>query len=179
MKGIAVIDIVFVVLALILTVRCALRGFVEELLSMASVVLGLLAALFFYKNGAAFIAEKFMPDIKIFPEILAFIAIFLIVFILIRILARILKDIVEGIRLGGVDRFLGILFGLVEGLIVISLILVVLTIQPLFDPAPILEKSVFADLLRSLIPETGYRAGDFGEILNSGVQNLQLPGNGR
>ncbi|MDR1239960.1 MAG: CvpA family protein [Treponema sp.] len=151
MTGIAVIDIIFIVLAIILTIRCALRGFIGELMSMASVVLGLLAALFFYKNGGAFIREKFLPGMKIFPEVLAFIALFLIVFIVIKILEGILKDIIERIRLGGADRFLGVIFGLVEGVIVISLILFVLTIQPLFDPAPILRESFFAELLLPLI----------------------------
>jgi membrane protein required for colicin V production len=151
MKGIAVIDIIFVVLAIILMVRCALRGFIGELMSMASVVLGLLAALFFYKNGGVFIREKFMPDMTIIPEILAFIALFLIVFIIIKILEGILKDIIERIQLGGADRILGIVFGLAEGVIVISLILFVLTIQPLFDPAPVLRGSFFARLLLPLI----------------------------
>jgi membrane protein required for colicin V production len=160
MKGIAVIDIIFLALAVLLTVRCALRGFIRELLSMASVVLGLLAAFFFYKNGGAFIERKFMPGVNIIiPDILAFIALFLIVFILIKILGIILKDIIEGIKLGGVDRFLGVIFGLVEGGIVISLILFVLTIQPLFDSAPILQKSFFAELLLPLITGGEYGAG--------------------
>jgi membrane protein required for colicin V production len=167
MKGIAVIDIVFIVLAIILTVRCALRGFIGELMSMASVVLGLLAALFFYKNGGMFIREKFMPGMNIIPEILAFIVLFLIVFVVIKILESILKDIIERIRLGGADRFLGVVFGLVEGLIVISLVLFVFTIQPLFDPAPILKGSIFAEFLLPLI--TG---GEF----STGVFTGSLPG---
>jgi membrane protein required for colicin V production len=166
MNGIAVIDIVFAVLALLLTVRCALRGFIGELLSMASVALGLLAALFFYKNGGAYIRTKFMPDIKILPEVLAFIALFLIVFVLIKILARILRDIIEGFKLGGVDRFLGIVFGLVEGLVVISLILVVLTIQPLFDPKPVLQKSIFAEILLPLITGVEHGGGILTVFLN-------------
>jgi membrane protein required for colicin V production len=164
MKGPAVIDIIFIALAIILTIRCALRGFIGELMSMAATVLGLLAALFFYKNGGAFIRTQFMPGMKIIPEILAFIALFLIVFILIKILESILKEIIEGIKLGGADRFLGLIFGLAEGIIVISLILFVLTIQPLFDPGPILRESFFADLLLPLI--TG---GEYGAVLGSHV----------
>jgi membrane protein required for colicin V production len=165
MKGIAVIDVIFIALVLILTIRCALRGFIGELMSMASVVLGLLAALFFYKNGAVFIRDQFMPGIQIVPEILAFIILFLIVFIVIKILEGILKDIIERIRLGGADRFLGIIFGLVEGAIVISLILFVLTIQPLFDPVPILRDSFFAELLLPLIAGQEAAAGIFSGFL--------------
>ncbi|MDR1100560.1 MAG: CvpA family protein [Treponema sp.] len=147
MNSFAVIDIIFVVLAILLAVRCYLRGFLGELMSMGAFVLGVLAALFFYENGGEFIRKKFMPDMEIIPRILAFIALFLIVFLLVKILGSILKEIIEGIKLGGVDRILGAVFGLVEGVIVISLILFVLSIQPLFDSNPMLDKSVFARIL--------------------------------
>ena len=151
----AVIDFIFIALIVIFTLRCALRGFVSEIMSMASVVLGLLAALYFYKNGGAFVREKFMPNLKIIPEILAFIALFLVVFIVIKILEAILKDIIEGIRLGRADRFLGLLFGLVEGIIVVSLVLFIFSVQPLFNPLPILEHSFFANILLPLITGRG------------------------
>jgi membrane protein required for colicin V production len=157
MNGIAVIDIIFAALIIIFAVRCALRGFIGEIMSMASVVLGLLTAFFFYKNGGLFIREKFMPGMKVIPDILAFIALFLIVFILIRILELMLKEIIEGIKLGGADRFLGILFGLAEGIVVVCLIIFVLTIQPLFDPAPLLNKSIFTHILLPFI--TGGEGG--------------------
>ncbi|MDR2258646.1 MAG: CvpA family protein [Treponema sp.] len=159
MKGFAVIDIIFLVLIVIFIVRCGLRGFIGEVMSMASVVLGLLAAFFFYKNGGAFIREQFMPGMKIIPDMLAFIALFLIVFILIKILELMLKEIIEGIKLGGADRFLGLIFGLAEGIIVVCLILFVLTIQPLFDPAPILNKSTFAEILLPFITGGEYGPG--------------------
>ncbi|MDR1319331.1 MAG: CvpA family protein, partial [Treponema sp.] len=112
---------------------------------------GLLAALYFYRNGALFVREKFMPGLKIIPEILAFIAIFLIVFISVKIIEGLLKEIIESIRLGRADRFLGIFFGLAEGIVVVSLILFALSVQPLFEPGPILEKSFFGDLLLPFI----------------------------
>ena len=155
----AVMDIVFAALIVIFTLRCALKGFISELMSMASLVLGLLAALYFYKNGGEFVRMKFMPGMKILPEVIAFIALFLIVFLAIKLLELMLKEIIEGIRLGGADRFLGILFGMVEGVIVVSLILFLLSVQPLFDPAPLLGKSFFATILLPFITGTGSIAG--------------------
>jgi membrane protein required for colicin V production len=155
----AVIDIIFFVLIAIFTVRCALKGFVSELMSMASVVLGLLAALYFYKKGGEFVRIKLMPDLKIIPEVLAFAALFLIVFIAIKILEAMLKEIIEGVRLGSADRFLGILFGLVEGIIVVSLVLFLFSVQPLFDPQPVLDKSLFAAMLMPFITGNGGAAG--------------------
>jgi membrane protein required for colicin V production len=145
------IDIVFAALALILIIRASLRGFVEEFMFMAAFVLGLLGAVLFYKNAGVFIRERYMPEVQVIPEILGFLALFLIIFILIKILAHILEDIIQRINLGGVNRFLGFLFGIVEGLTLISLILVVLMVQPLFDPGPLLGESYFARFLLPLI----------------------------
>ena len=146
-----VIDFIFVALVLIFIIRCYLKGFISELFSMAAIVLGLLASLYFYKNGGEFLRNKFMPEMKTIPEILAFIALFLIVFLVIKLLEIMLKGIINEIKLGGADRFLGIIFGFAEGLAVVSLILFVLRIQPLFDPSSILSDSFFAGLLLPLI----------------------------
>ncbi|MDR2758454.1 MAG: CvpA family protein [Spirochaetaceae bacterium] len=147
------IDIIFIALVLILVIRCALRGFIEEVLSMASVVIGALSAVFFYKKGGAFIRERYLENIEVIPEILAFVMLFLIPFVGIRILERIIKDIITRVKLGGFDRFLGILFGLLEGITLISLVLFVIDIQPLFDKNLLLEKSFFARFLLPLVGE--------------------------
>lgn len=161
----AVIDIVFAALIVIFTVRCALRGFIGELLSMAALAFGLLAALFFYGRGGEFVRGKFMPNLQIIPEIIAFIALFLIVYVAIKILESILKEIIEGVRLGGIDRFLGIFFGMLEGIIVVSLLLFLLSVQPLFDEKPLLEQSIFAQILLPLIQGPVSKAADITALL--------------
>jgi membrane protein required for colicin V production len=150
----AIIDIIFIVLIFILVIRCALRGFVMEVMSMASVVLGLLAALLFYKPGAAFVRTKILEDVEVLPELIAFVSLMIIVFIVIKILERIIQDIISRITLlGGIDHSLGLVLGLLEGLLLVSLILFVLSIQPLFNPDSLLENSFFAKLLNPLMRE--------------------------
>ena len=85
------------------------------------------------------------------PEILAFTAIFVIVFIAGKILDHILADIIRRLHLNGLNRILGIVLGLVEGVALVSLILILVSIQPLFDPIPLLGESMFARLLFPLI----------------------------
>ncbi|MDR1839469.1 MAG: CvpA family protein [Treponema sp.] len=148
---ISVIDVIFILLLILFVVRCYLKGFVSELFSMAAVVLGLLASLFFYKNGGEYLRSRFWPELKLIPEVIAFISLFLIVFIVIKLLEIMLKGIINGVKLTGADRFLGIFFGMAEGIVVISLVVFVLRIQPLFDPSSILSESVFARLLLPLI----------------------------
>jgi membrane protein required for colicin V production len=151
MSNFAVIDIVFLVLVCLLVLRGGIRGFIREFLSWPTLALGTLGAVFFYKNGALFIERRFLPGVKILPEILAFIGIFVIIFLAFKILEKILRDIVEGINLGGVDRALGAVFGLLEGAALTAFVLFVLMIQPLFDPSAILVPSVFANILLPLI----------------------------
>jgi membrane protein required for colicin V production len=149
--GLAVIDVVFLILIAIFALRCALRGIVGELMSMAAVVLGILAAIFFFRKTAELIRGKFIPDVKALPEIVAFITNFIIVFAVIKIFEIILKDIIEGIKLGGPDRFLGFFLGIAEGLVIVCLILFLITVQPFVEPELLLEGSLFADKLMPYI----------------------------
>lgn len=157
MMGKTVIDIVFIVIIAIFTLRCAVRGFISELMSMAALVFGLLAAMFFFRRGGIFVRERFLPDTETLSDIIAFAALFLIVFIVIKILEKMMKDIIKGIHLGGVDSFLGFFFGLAEGIIIVCLLLFLICIQPVADPASILEDSFFAELLVPFI--FGNKAG--------------------
>jgi membrane protein required for colicin V production len=160
-----ILDVILAVLILLLVIRCALRGFIKELLVMVSWVLGIMGGVFFHKNGAAFIRTKILAEVPVLPEILAFIAIFLIVFLAMRFLERILRDIIEGVNLGGADHALGVLFGLIEGIALIGLILLGLYSQPLFDPRPLLTGSLFARLLLPLIQSVPM--GDFLNMFSS------------
>ena len=155
----SVIDIVFLALIALLMIRCYLKGFVSEILSMASVVLGVLAAIFFYKNGAVYLRERFWSDLALnnpIPEILAFLALFVIVFIIVKLLEILLKGIVKGVNLGGADKFLGLIFGFAEGVAVVGLIIFLLQlIKPIYDASLLLSGSFIANLLLPLISEPG------------------------
>jgi membrane protein required for colicin V production len=144
------LDIAFAILILLLSLRCFFRGFITELMSMASLVLGLLAALLFHKPASAFGMEKWLPDSVILADIIATAALFVIVFVAIKILERIIQDIISAVDLGGVDRFIGLFFGFAEGVLLVTLIVWLISIQPLFDPRPLLESSVIAQILLPL-----------------------------
>jgi len=149
--GLAVIDVVFLIIIAIFALRCALRGIVGEIMSMAALILGILAAIFFFRKTAELIRGKFIPDVKALPEIVAFIMDFIIVFAVIKILETILKDIIERIQLGGPDRFLGFFLGIAEGLVIICLLLFLITVQPFVESDLLLEGSFFADKLMPYI----------------------------
>ncbi|MDR1148098.1 MAG: CvpA family protein [Spirochaetaceae bacterium] len=147
----ALIDIVLMLLLLIITIRAALHGFVEEVFGVAWLILGLIFAVKFYVKGAAFIRTKILQDVKILPEVLAFIALFLIVFVIVKAVTFMLKDIIEKIRLGGLDHFLGALFGILEGLAAAALVIFIINVQPLFDKDAVLKGSIFNQVLSGSI----------------------------
>lgn len=145
------IDIFFVVLVLLTVIHGFVKGFVEELFSWASLVLSIWAAVLLFPAGGAFIRTKFMQNVRIVPEILAFVAIFLIVMLFIKLLERLLKDVITGANLGFLNKVLGAIFGLIEGFAFIALIIFILEVQPLFDASKLVGGSVLAQFLVPLI----------------------------
>jgi membrane protein required for colicin V production len=165
------LDIAFTILIFLLSLRCFFKGFITELMSMASVVLGLLAAFLFHKPASAFVMEKWLPDSAILADIIATAALFVIVFVAIRILEHIIRDIVSAVNLGGIDRFIGLIFGFAEGVLLVTLIVWIISIQPLFEAQSLLESSVIAQILLPL-------AGSARETIESSV-TIQPPVNQR
>ena len=145
--GLVAIDIVFIVIIIIFALHCCVKGFISEVMSLAAAILGILSAIFFFRRGALYVRDTFMPDISVLPEIIAFVVIFLAVFAAVKILEIMLKTIIEGIHLGTPDRVLGLFFGFAEGIIIVCLLLFLISIQPFVDSARILEGSFFAELL--------------------------------
>jgi membrane protein required for colicin V production len=144
------IDVVFGVLVLLLMIRSLIRGLIQETMSVAQWFLGLLLAFVFYRSVSAWLEKTYFPGNEILSDVLAFAGIFIFVFIGILILEKILRDIVNGISLGGIDHFLGALFGILEGLLVVVLALWLLEAQPFADLSPIYENSFSFRLLGPL-----------------------------
>ena len=145
--NIAILDIVFIGVIIVFTLHCGSKGFVSELMSTAAVVIGLFAAIFFFRRGSTIVRDQFMPEGEIVPEIIAFILVFLIIFAIIKLIEMIFKKIIKGIQLSAVDRFLGIIFGFAEGIVVICLLLFLINIQPFLDLSSLLQESIFAEHL--------------------------------
>ena len=151
MSDISTIDIVFLVLIALMAIRGYLKGFIAEFFSWASLIVSIWAAVLLHSAGAEFIRGRIMEEVELIPEIMAFAGIFIIVMLLSKALEHVLKDIVMGARLGGANRLLGAILGLVEGLTLTALILFVLSVQPLFDALYIIEGSTFAQILLPIL----------------------------
>ncbi|MDR0524729.1 MAG: CvpA family protein [Spirochaetaceae bacterium] len=151
MNPIAMLDIILSILMLIFVIRCTLQGFVKEVLSMIAWIGGILGAIFFYKQGGAFIRTRFFQEVPILPEVLAFFLVFFLIFLLLKIFEVLIRDCLDAVNLGGIDRFMGLLLGVVEGCACVVVIIFLITIQPVFETAPIFENSLFARYVLPLI----------------------------
>jgi membrane protein required for colicin V production len=150
-------------------VRGLSRGFVKELFSVAAPLAGLAAGLFLYKWGAEVLRLRF--HLEFIPEVIAFLALFLIAFVLVKIIATLIKDGLEAAQLDRVDRGLGLVLGLLEGIVVVAMILVLLQIQPFFDAKALLSTSVFGKTLLPIVgPEVAKALDSIGKTASGAVQ---------
>ena len=151
MSNIPVVDMVFLVIITLLVIRGYIRGFITEFFAWVAVLLSIWVAVLLHQNGAAFIRGRIMEDVEHIPEILAFVGIFIIVMIFVKMVQRILRDIIVGAKLGGADKLLGAVFGLLEGLTLTALLFFLLSVQQLFDASSVIEGSTLARILLPII----------------------------
>jgi membrane protein required for colicin V production len=143
----SILDYILIFVFLITAIHAAFRGIIAEVTGIAWLVIGLLFAVSFYPEGAAYLRTKVLSDVEYIPEILAFLVLFWISFIVIKILGRMLREIIEGMHLSALDKILGIVFGIVKGIVVVGFILFIIRVQPLADTDKLLRDSYVNRLL--------------------------------
>jgi membrane protein required for colicin V production len=102
----------------------ALRGFVQETLSMIAWVLIILAVRMFHAPATAALAEAVGSDSG--AAVLAFLALVIVIFALGKWIAKSIGARSRKSVLGPIDRVLGFGFGMVKGLIIATLIFLLL-----------------------------------------------------
>ena len=109
-------------------VRGLFRGLVKEASSIIGVLSGFYAAYSYYPS---------------YLNILSFLIIFCSILIIISILGIVIKYLLNVAFLGWVDRICGVGFGLIKGVLIITVLFIILTT---FLPkgAPLIKKSVLA-----------------------------------
>ncbi len=131
--------------------RCWFRGIIGEVLTMAAVVGGLLAGIFFYRPVGTWISRLY--PLGGFEIVAGFVAAFAIVFIVVKIIERSLRSVLEKLNLDVLDKIFGLVFGALEGLIIATIILMILQYQPLVDVESLLAGSFMARALIPLVAE--------------------------
>ena len=159
----APLDIFFAVIFLILTVRCIFRGFITEFMTIQAVVGGIILSLLFSPQVTMILDDMVRPSR--WNPIIAFLVIFLVVYLVMKLLESLLTRFFERLNLENLDRSLGFFLGMIEGVLALFLLVYLISIQPFFDPAPLLEGSIVAKWVLKFLPD-GLR------IVNDGLGTL-------
>jgi len=135
------LDMLIIVILGYCLIRGIFRGLVKEISSIIGVLAGFYAAYTYY----ALLAKPLSRWISTIPyaNILSFMIIFCFIFISISILGIIIKYLLNIAFFGWVDRICGAGFGIIKGILIVSVVLISLTA---FLPtgAPIVKNSLLS-----------------------------------
>ena len=136
-------DIIFLVLTLFFVIKSFFKGFLSEFMSMAALICGITVGMMFKDKLAPMLAD--LVKSTTWRPVAAFFILFIGTYILIKITEILLKNIITKIQLNSLDRILGIVWGVLEAAVIITLI-VFLIYALQFEPGMnFLKKSEIAN----------------------------------
>ena len=125
-----------------------MRGLVREVLGIGAWVGAVLAAIYAMPTARGVARQWISEPAWIDP--VAFLSVFLLTLIVLSVVARLFSGVVRGSVLGGVDRTLGLVFGLVRGAALVILAYIVAGLVEPVDrwPSPVLEARALTPAFR-------------------------------
>jgi membrane protein required for colicin V production len=134
-------DMATIVIVSFCVIRGIFRGLVKELSSIIGVLAGFYAAYTYYAGLARLFSRWIASDS--FQNIMGFLIIFCLVFFIVSVIGVFIKYMLNIAFMGWFDRICGAGFGLLKGVLIISVLLIIFTaFLPKRDP--IVRNSVLA-----------------------------------
>ncbi len=118
------LDWTFAIIVAVSVIAAVMKGFVRELIALASLVVGLVVAAMGYPRAALW-----FEDLTKSHEIalgLGFLVLFLGTLLLGSLLSLLARKLIKSVGIQWVDRFLGAVFGLIRGVLVDCILLLAL-----------------------------------------------------
>lgn len=148
------IDAVIIILLILSMVSGFINGFVREFASLTALILGIWGAIRFSSFTAGKLYDYFDMTGQ-YVGVVAFLITFLLIVVLIHFIGLIIDRIIESASLGFVNRLLGIAFGFLKTILILSVIFVVLNVidskRP-FLPREKIEQSMFYNPISDIAP---------------------------
>jgi membrane protein required for colicin V production len=126
------VDLIIAVMLLGFAIRGFVRGFFRELLSLVGLFLGLWIALLKFVPLGEWLQTRF-PLIDPLPYHLAFLAIFISMSIAASIVGYLLHKAAKGLLMGWLDAIIGLGFGFVKGVMILTVLLFLAAHLPLAE----------------------------------------------
>jgi membrane protein required for colicin V production len=148
------IDLVIIIILGMSMVSGFINGLVREVASLAALILGIWGAIRFSGFTAAKLYDFFDMTGQ-YVGIIAFIITFGIIVVIIHFIGIIADKIVDAVALGFINRLLGMVFGLLKSILVLSIIFVILNAidarRP-FLPKERIEESTLYNPISDIAP---------------------------
>ncbi len=160
------IDLVIIIILGLSVISGFTNGFVKEVASLAALILGIWGAIKFSTFTAAKLYDWFDMSGQ-YVGIIAFLVTFLVIVVIIHFIGILADRFIDAISLGFLNRILGMVFGLLKSVLIMSVIFVILNAldarRP-FLPKEKIEQSRFynpiSDIAPAIFPVIG--EGGFG-----------------
>jgi membrane protein required for colicin V production len=124
------VDLIIAVVFLGFAIRGLMRGFFRELLSLVGLFLGLWIALLKFVPLGEWLQNRF-PLAEPLPFHIAFLAIFLSVSSIAGMVGYLLHRAAKGLLMGWLDAIVGLGFGCIKGVVILTVLLFLLAHLPL------------------------------------------------
>ena len=134
-------DVFIIIIICYSVIRGLFRGLVKEVSSIIGVLGGFYAAYSYYPMVAKLLS-RFIAE-PAYLNILSFLIIFCGILIGISILGVVIKYLLNVAFLGWIDRICGVGFGLIKGVLIVTVIFIILTTF-LSRGAPLIKNSILA-----------------------------------
>ena len=148
------IDAIIIIILAFAVIRGFTNGLIKEVASLAALILGIWGAIKFSDYTAGKLYDYFNMTGK-YVGIISFVVTFGIIAIVIHFIGVLLDKFLEAVALGFVNRLLGMVFGLIKSVLILSVIFVVLnaidTRRP-FLPKERIEKSRLYNPIPEIAP---------------------------
>jgi len=124
------VDVLILIIIGLFLVKGLLRGLMKELCSLVGLIVGSLLAFRFHGPLAEAMVSAFKLPASV-CVVLAFLAIFLTILLIFGLIGMLLSKYVKLLYVGGLNRVAGGIFGMVQGVLLLSVVMFGLSVSPL------------------------------------------------